>query len=448
MFRKYLYFLLSCFLLCYNLSATSLPDISADGAFLIETNTNTILYSKNGNLTFYPASTTKVLTSLAIARDLPLNQIITKSQDALNNVPSDSSQIGLEVGAQYSVYDGLHAVLMASDNFVCHDLALADSGSIPAFAQKMNTLATTLTANHSHFVNPHGYHDENHYTTPSSLAKITAAAFDNPIVSEIAGTLNYNFNVLNTGQTISLKHTSALLDPSSPYYNEHVVASKTGYHTPAKRTLVAKATYGNMDFIGVIMRTDAPLQFQDMNNLFTYASENFSLKADTTTKSIYLENTTYSAWAKPYVEEALNKGWITNTSHNYTSPTTKREFLTLLRGATPNTYNDFLDKMISYNANSIYSENLPTTRQEIATTIYNYLQQFELITIPSDLSIMDISSLPDATQEAINFCIQAGIMNPRNTNQFLPDNLVSYEEALCIISKINGIIDRYENFSL
>lgn len=447
MLRRFVYFIVSYLLMCHIIFASSLPEISADGAFLIETNTNTILYSKNGDLTFYPASTTKVLTALAIASDLPMNQTITKSQSSVNEVPSDSSQIGIDVGTKYSVYDGLHAVLMSSDNFVCHDLAIADSGSITAFANRMNKLAAQSRATDFNFVNPHGYHDPNHYVTPASLARITLAAFNNPIVSEIAGTLNYNFTVLNTGQTIPLKHTSALLDPNSPYYNEHVVASKTGYHTPAGRTLVAKATYGDMELIGVVMRTDAPLQFQDMNRLFEYASENFSLTTDSNNVS-YLINETYSNWAKPYIEEALDKEWITNTSHNYTTPITKREFLTLLRGATPNTYNHILDEMIHYSGASIYTENLPLTRANLASTIYQYLSQLNLNSLPTIQTITDIDSLSVSTQEAITFCVQAGLINLRGDCTFSPDEVVTYEEGICIVSKLNALIERYENFSL
>lgn len=447
MFRRFIYFIFSCLLICNTTLASSLPDISADGAFLIETNTNTIIYSKNGYLTFYPASTTKVLTALAIASDLPMPKVVAKSQASVDEVPSDSSQIGIDVGARYTVFDGLHAVLMSSDNFVCHDLALADYGSIAAFAKHMNQLATQYGATTSNFVNPHGYHDVNHYVTPEGLALITKAAFNNPIVREIAGTLYYDFTVLNTGQIIPLKHTSSLLDPSSPYYNEHVIASKTGYHTPAGRTLVAKATYGDMDLIGVVMRTDAPLQFQDMNALFEYASENFSLAIDSSAQS-YLINKTYSDWAKPYIDEAFDKGWITHSSHNYTSVTTKREFLTLLRGATKSAYNNTLDQMIHHNDTSIYTENLPLTRRQLAVTIYQYLSQLELISIPNEQTITDIEMLPASTQEAITFCINSGLLNLRGEQTFLPDETVTYEEGICIISKINALIERYENFSL
>lgn len=447
MFRKCLSFL-CCFLLICNVTfATALPDISADGAILIETNTNTILYAKNCNLPFYPASTTKILTSLAIAQDLAMNQTITKSQSSIENVPSDSSQIGLNVGAQYSVYDGLHAVLMSSDNFVCYDLALADSGSIDIFAKRMNSLAAQCGANNYNFVNPHGYHDENHYVTPYSLAKIAQQAFSNPIVAEIAGTQTYDFHVLNTGETIPLKHTASLLDPSSKYYNKNVVAAKTGYHTPAGRTLVARATYDDIDLIGVVMRTDAPLQFEDMNKLFEYGANNFSLKTADDGSS-YLDNATYSAWAKPYIEEALAKGWITNTSHNYTTTITKREFISLLRGATNDDYNATLDVLFQYSEPSIYLENLPIKRGELAKIVANYLNHYELHVLPTHQTISDIDDLSPDLQDAINFCYQANLISLQDGNQFKPNATISYEEVLCIISKLNSIIERYNSFSL
>ncbi|MEG0579604.1 MAG: D-alanyl-D-alanine carboxypeptidase, partial [Niameybacter sp.] len=126
--------------------------------------------------TFYPASTTKLLTSLLLVEDMQEGATITKSQDSLINVPSDSSHIGLKVGDSYSYTDGLHAILMGSDNFVSYDMSIFNASSINAFADKMNAKAKSLGANASHFVNPHGYHDPNHYTTPYDLALITSAA--------------------------------------------------------------------------------------------------------------------------------------------------------------------------------------------------------------------------------------------------------------------------------
>lgn len=448
MSRKSLVFLCSILLFCNTISATPLPDISADGAILIEAKTNTILYSKNRNVSFFPASTTKVLTSLAIAQDLPMNQIIAKTQESVENVPTDSSQIGLKVGDRYTVLDGLHAVLMASDNFVSYDLAVADSGSISQFANKMNTLATSIGATQSNFVNPHGYHDLMHYTTPYSLSQITKVAFSNPIVKSIAGTYQYDFTELNTNRTIPLTHTAALLNPSSSYYNKHVVAAKTGYHTPAGRTLVAQAEYDHIKLIAVVMRTDAPLQFEDMNKLFKYGSENFSLEHTSETGEAYILNTTYSPWAKPYIERALTERWIPHTGRNYTLPITTREFVSLLTSSSTSQYLAIPQDLILYNGNSIYRENLPTTRKEIAQVIYEYLSKLELIPISHDITVTDIDHLSPKAQDAILFTIHTNLITPRNGTNFLPDAPVSYEEALCIVSKLNDIVERYHSYHL
>lgn len=446
MSRKLLCFFIALFICCKTLYAENLPDISADGAILIDSKTNTILYAKNMSLAFYPASTTKILTSLAILQDMALDEIVTKTQDAVNNVPSDSSQIGLNVGDQYTVWDGLHAVLMASDNFVCYDLAEQDAGSIPLFADAMNQLALIAGANRSHFVNPHGYHDSDHYTSPYSLAKIAQTAFGNPTLEEIAGTYRYTFQLANANKTIPLTHTAALLNPDSPYYNPHVTAAKTGFHDEAGRTLVAKAKYGEMELIGVIMRTSAPHQFEDMNKLFTYGADNFSY-APSASSQFSLVNHTYSAWAKPYVTEALTAGWITNTAHNYMTPVTRREFLGLLRSISPTDLTERVSQMIHYDGASIFTENKQITRGELAQLITYYLEPLDLIPLNKVPTITDISQLSSTRQQAIIFSIQAGILNIQE-DQFHPDGIVTYEQALSIISRLNGILQRYQSYSL
>lgn len=445
--KKYLSFLIGFIIFSNQIFASPLPDISADGAILIEPKTNTIIYSKNMNQTFYPASTTKILTALAILQDLPSDMVITKTQTAVDEVPSDSSQIGLNVGDQYTVLDGLYAVLMESDNFVCYDLALIDKGSIPAFAKRMNKLAFNSNAIYSNFVNPHGYHDPEHYTTPFDLSQIAKAAFDDPILTKIAGTSTYNFKVANSDKVIPLTHTSLLLNKDSAYYNPHVVASKTGYHTPAGRTLVAKAVYDNIELIGVVMRTDAPNQFEDMNKLFEYGANNFTLS--THVKGFdYLTNHTYSEWAKPYVTQALQEGWITNTTHNYTTPITKREFVALLKSATPTGYNSILETMIRFNGNSIYKENLKTTNKEAAKVVYTFLNQLNLAQVLPPKTILDLGTVDPSYQKVIQFCIDAGIMSLDEAGNFNPNAPLSYEVSLSVASKVNGIIKRYDTYNL
>lgn len=340
--RKLSYIFLFYMIFCSFTFASPSPNVIAEGAILIEPTTQTILYGKNIHSQFYPASTTKVLTSLLLAESLDENATITKSQESIEIVPSDSSHIGLEVGDSYNYVDGMHAIMMGSDNFVSHDMAIYNAGSIEAFANKMNEKAQSLGATSSHFVNPHGYHDPNHYTTPYDLSLITMAAFDNPILREIAGTPLYDFKVLNKGTILPLKHTAAFFQENSPFYNEHVIAAKTGYHTPAGRTLVAKAQYNDLELIAVVMKSNNPGHFEDINKLFEYGSRNFKVTKNQSGQ-LSINNISYSSWGKPYIETATINNWLNPTPKSYMDSTTAHTFLVMLKNMLPESLRTILN---------------------------------------------------------------------------------------------------------
>ncbi|MGL5674952.1 MAG: D-alanyl-D-alanine carboxypeptidase family protein [Cellulosilyticaceae bacterium] len=328
----FILFVFYCFSFSLSLGLPS-PTLQGEGALLLEASTGKVLYAKNPTYRFYPASTTKVLTTLLLAESFDIDATLTKSPESMIEVPADSSHIGLSVGDTYSYKDGLHAILMGSDNYVSYDMAIHNSGSIQAFVDKMNAKAASLGATSTHFVNPHGYHDPNHYTTPYDLALITQAAFANPIVTQVAGTPTHNFTIMNKEKTLPLTHTAASFKKESPYYNPHIVAAKTGYHTPAGRTLVAKAVYGDLELIGVVMKSGSLSRFEDINKLFEYGSQNFryTLSSDGTSS---LENISYAPWAKPHIEHAIKQGLYQPTLRSYMDPSTAHSLSTLLEKAT------------------------------------------------------------------------------------------------------------------
>ncbi|MDF2878692.1 MAG: D-alanyl-D-alanine carboxypeptidase [Clostridia bacterium] len=448
MYKKHICFLCTLLSLCFAIDATPLPLIHADGAILLEPKTNTVLYAKNISKTFYPASTTKVLTSLILLEDMPLDTLITKTKTSVDKVPSDSSQIGISVGTQYTALEGLYAILLASDNYVSYDMAVKDAGSIEAFTAKMNQKARSLGAFSSHFMNPHGYHHPGHYTTPFDLSQIARAAFTMPLFTQIAGTKNHTFLTMNSANKMPINHTALLFDEKSPYYNSHVIGAKTGFHTPAKRTLIAKATYDNIELIGIVMRTDNPLQFEDMNALFEYGYQNYSL-IENAPSLPSLINHSYSPWAKPYVDFAVDNNWLSDTAKNYTENITRREFITLLQKALPSHYESLLDSFIQYDGPSIYKENLPSSRKELALISYRFLSKLGLdsATISDVPSIKDIDTLSEIYQQAIVFNVKAGIMGEDHT-AFNPDSLVTYEQAISVAYRLHDIIKRYDAFRL
>lgn len=399
--KRKLFYTFIFYFIFFNLTfASPSPTLIAEGAILIEPKTKTILYSKNINSRFYPASTTKVLSSLLLIDSMNEDGIITKSQASIENVPSDSSHIGLSVGDQYSYKDGIYGIMMGSDNYISYDMAIYNAGSIEAFAGKMNEKAQSLGALSSHFVNPHGYHDPEHYTTPYDLSLITAAAFNNPLLSEIAGTPTYGFTVLNKDKTLNLAHTAAFFEKNSPFYNTHVLSAKTGYHTPAGRTLVAKATYDNLDLIAVVMKSNNPGHFEDINKLFEYGSSNFNAIKDET-GNLLLHNASYSDWGKPYVESALTKGWVKPTTKSYMDATTSHDFLMTLEKMFPKSLQY---KVIPYRlpTSPVYKINQPLSRRDAALLFYNICKELSINpNAPGYSQLKDINYLLAGTGQPI-----------------------------------------------
>ncbi len=312
------------------------PNIFASGAILIEANTGTVLYGKNEHQPFYPASTTKLLTSFILMDgSIDSHSVVTQTQSSKTIVPSDSSTIGLKVSDKYSYIDGLYAILLGSDNFITHDMAVFHSGSIQNFSDKMNLVATTAGALNSNFVNPHGYHDVDHYTTPYDLAMITNIAFNSEIVKQIAGTQTYEFTKLNTEDILELTNSSKLLDSSLVHYNPYVTASKTGWHIPGGNCLVAYAEYDDISLIGVVLKSSNPNHYYDMNNLFEYGVTNFksTYVSDAYNDTYVVENISNSLTFEPQdINISVNDNIINVQSYNIdnTNYISIRDFANLL----------------------------------------------------------------------------------------------------------------------
>lgn len=434
-----MFYRLTCFLLFIFLSshlsfASNLPSISAEAAILIEAHTGTVLYEKNAYQKLYPASTTKILTSLILLEELDLSTSITKTQDSVRTVPSDSSHIGLRIGDTFSAKDGLYGILLGSDNFIAHDMAVKCAGSIENFSRLMNQKAISLGATSSNFVNPHGYHDPNHYTTAYDLAQIARGAFSNPTLSKIAGTSTSSFHISNRNKTLSLTNTSRLLKSSTPYYNPNVVACKTGYHTPAGQTLVAKASYDNIDLIAVALKTTTPRQYEDINKLFEYGTKNFST-LQLSDGSYIVQKSTYTNWFAPYITYALEKSWIDIPPLSYKQPISNKDFIVLLKNVLAS-YPAFYTN--SYTFDQFLNDYTLTRLQasRILHTLNNSLHFTTYSPISSSV-INDISSLSLSDQTTIQFMVNNRLLAV-DSNAFYPEDSLSYEQALCLLYRLEN----------
>lgn len=161
------------------------------GALLFNIETQEVLFSENANEKVYPASTTKILTAYLALKYGALEDYVTVSDTAVD-VPSDSSTAHLQVGDVLTLEDLLYALLLPSGNDSAVAIAEHISGSVEAFVELMNEEANRLGASNSHFVNPHGYQSEDHYTTAYDLYLIFNECIKNETFIDIVSSKSYS----------------------------------------------------------------------------------------------------------------------------------------------------------------------------------------------------------------------------------------------------------------
>lgn len=429
--------------------ASTFPNLVGESAILMERNTGAILYKKNAYIQMYPASTTKILTSILGIESMDLNSTMSKTSQSVQIVPSNSSHIGLRVGDKFSVLDGIYAIMLGSDNYVAHDLAITLDGSIENFAIRMNQKAKELGAKSSNFVNPHGYHHPKHYTTAYDLAVIANYAFNNATFTTIAKTPMHTLQRLNDPKhPIEFLHTVKLLQPDSTYYFPYTIGGKTGYNTPAGRCLVAVANKGDVELIGVVLKSTTPEFFEDMISLFEYGFENFIFDKE---KNL-LENVSFSPWAKDTIALSQEKEIIDmSITKNYKSYISKKDFAKLLirtiyisqAGGLDGFSNEFatdnaLDWGLIKNSSPISRCNEPITREEAAYSIsqlLSYLRYQPVVIYPQKM-YQDNDAISKDLLSSIYHLQQAGLMGSHKDIEFNPQRNLTLEEGISLAIKL------------
>lgn len=263
------------------------PAVNSKAAIVMEASTGAILYSKNIHHTYYPASITKILTTLIAIENCSLGEIVTFSKDAIFNVDLDSSRIGIDVGEQLTVEQSLYAILLASANEVAYGLAEHVAGDVDSFAKLMNERAAKLGAKDSHFVNPHGLPDPNHYTSAYDMALISREAINNETFRKISSTSTYTIpptNIQKEARPLTNHHK--FIKGTIPF--EGALGGKTGYTSQANYTLVTYAERNGMTLISVIMNCDSiEHEYEDTAKLLNFGFDNFSLYNISTTENPY-----------------------------------------------------------------------------------------------------------------------------------------------------------------
>lgn len=232
----------------------SQPEVAAEGAVLLNAATGEVLYGKNQDQQFYPASITKVMTALVVLEHCNLNETVTFSETATTNLESGAVALGVSAGDQLTVEQSLYGLLLKSANEIGNGLAEHVSGSVSAFADLMNAKAKELGCKNTHFANPHGLNNENHKTTPYDMALILRAAVANDTFRKIDTTTSYQFPAIKNAaaRTITMGH-KMMYKTDSRYY-EGIIGGKTGYTSKAGNTLVTAVERDGVRLIAVVMK--------------------------------------------------------------------------------------------------------------------------------------------------------------------------------------------------
>lgn len=256
------------------------PETLSPSVILMEESTGTILYEKNMDEAHYPASITKIMTTLLALENGNLSDMVTFSDDAINN--TEGSGIARDYGEQMTLEQCLYGVMLESANECAYAVAEHVGGTVENFVDMMNAKAKELGCTNTHFANPHGLQDENHYTTAHDMALIAQAAYRNETFRIIIGTKMYTIPPTNkhAEETVLRNHHDMLCtyhNANRKYLYPYCVGGKTGYTATANSTLVTYAEKDGMTLICVVMDTQSPNQFIDTVNLFDYAFDNFQV---------------------------------------------------------------------------------------------------------------------------------------------------------------------------
>lgn len=256
------------------------PETLSPSVILMEESTGTILYEKNSDEAHYPASITKIMTTLLALENGNLSDMVTFSDDAINN--TEGSGIARDYGEQMTLEQCLYGVMLESANECAYAVAEHVGGTVENFVDMMNAKAKELGCTNTHFANPHGLQDENHYTTAHDMALIAQAAYQNETFRIIIGTKMYTIPPTNkhAEETVLRNHHDMLCtyhNANRKYLYPYCVGGKTGYTATANSTLVTYAEKDGMTLICVVMDTQSPNQFIDTVNLFDYAFDNFQV---------------------------------------------------------------------------------------------------------------------------------------------------------------------------
>lgn len=265
--------------------------VSAEGACVMDADSKTILYGKNADTAYFPASITKVMTALLVIENCPdLSEIVTFSREAVELGEDNATVIGASAGDQLSVQDCLYSLLFKSANEVANALAEHVGAKFPerkdagmsdrdVFVAMMNEKAASLDCTNTHFDNPSGLTDPEHYTTAHDMCLILAAAIENETFLDIESRTYWTHGPIkrypdpnDPWNTVYQSHR--MIRKNSYYYYPGVFAGKTGFTTTAGNTLVTACKKDGMTLVVTVLNGHMT-HYEDTERLLDFGYDNF-----------------------------------------------------------------------------------------------------------------------------------------------------------------------------
>lgn len=254
-------------------------ELHGTSAVVMELSSGTILFEYNMHEQLYPASITKIMTVLLALENCELSETVTFSKDAVYKI--EGTHIARDVGEQMTLEDTLYAVLLGSANECAYATAEhVTGGDYQAFVDMMNARAQEIGCLNTHFNNPHGLPDENHYTSAYDMALIAREAFQNETFRTITDTSKYVIpptNKHDENTYIVNHHALHNYYRTGEYIYEYCIGGKSGYTNAARNTLVTYAEKDGMQIVCVVMRLEYPYHLTDTVDLCNFYLDNFQV---------------------------------------------------------------------------------------------------------------------------------------------------------------------------
>lgn len=259
------------------------PKTQSQSVIVMEVNTGTVLYEKKSHKKQYPASITKIMTTLLAIENCDMDEIVTFSADAVFKNEGDTSHIARNLGEELTVEQCLYAIMLESANecayAVAEHIGQKLGGDYQTFIDLMNARAEELGCTNTHFNNCNGLPDENHWVSAYDMALISAEAYKNETFRIITGSPSYTLPKTNKCKEEYPCHNHhKMIYPykgDSSHLYEYCTGGKTGYTNAARNTLVSFAEKDGITLVCVVMNVEAPGHYTDTRKLFDYGFENF-----------------------------------------------------------------------------------------------------------------------------------------------------------------------------